>query len=365
MKKVGIITYHFAQNYGAVLQCYALSEFLTNKGYDVTVFDFVSETQRKNNDIIKHGYNIKTFIKNICLLPFRKSIKKKYDRFSEFRKVNLRLSPRFSKIEELKAYIEENELDYIISGSDQVLNPNIPDFDKAFLYPFKTKAKKIAYAASTGNASAQEIETIKSYLDDFSYISIREQKDLNKFVGGSVDKNRYSVVCDPVMLLPEEKWKNLIKKDNEKPYLVCYFLHKNLFSVEFNAAKNIANELGVEMKVINARFSSKSFLHGTVLDVGPKEFVNLIANACYVCTDSFHGTLFSLLFHKRFSCFDTRKNKHDTRKKGLLERVGAISAFQNIEESIKVCTEFDYKKIDRNIEEMRAESISFLQNLKK
>ena len=77
MKKVGIITYHFAQNYGAVLQCYALQTYLSQQGYAVTVFDFVSEKQQKNNDVVKHGASVKTAVANICLLPFTHSIRKK------------------------------------------------------------------------------------------------------------------------------------------------------------------------------------------------------------------------------------------------------------------------------------------------
>ena len=77
MKKVGIITYHFAQNYGAVLQCYALQTYLSQQGYEVTVFDFVSEKQQKNNDVVKHGASVKTAVTNICLLPFAHSIRKK------------------------------------------------------------------------------------------------------------------------------------------------------------------------------------------------------------------------------------------------------------------------------------------------
>ena len=74
MKKVGIITYHFAQNYGAVLQCYALQTYLSQQGYAVTVFDFVSEKQQKNNDVVKHGASVKTAVANICLLPFTHSM---------------------------------------------------------------------------------------------------------------------------------------------------------------------------------------------------------------------------------------------------------------------------------------------------
>ena len=75
MKKIGIITYHFANNYGAVLQCYALQTYLTQRGFKVTVFNFVSEKQAKNNDVIKHGKSVKSVIANICLLPFSHYIK--------------------------------------------------------------------------------------------------------------------------------------------------------------------------------------------------------------------------------------------------------------------------------------------------
>ena len=91
MKKVGIITYHFAQNYGAVLQCYALQTYLSQQGYAVTVFDFISEKQQKNNDVVKHGASVKTAVANICLLPFAHSIRKKHARFVDFCQKNLHL----------------------------------------------------------------------------------------------------------------------------------------------------------------------------------------------------------------------------------------------------------------------------------
>lgn len=108
MKKVGIITYHFAQNYGAVLQCYALQTYLSQQGYAVTVFDFVSEKQQKNNDVVKHGASVKTAVANICLLPFTHSIRKKHARFVDFCQKNLHLTPHFSTVESLEQYIEEN-----------------------------------------------------------------------------------------------------------------------------------------------------------------------------------------------------------------------------------------------------------------
>lgn len=361
MKKIGIITYHFARNYGAVLQCYALQSFLNQKGYYVEVFDFVNARQRRNNGVVKHGNGIKSIVANICLIPFFANIKKKCDRYDNFCNNYLNLSERITEIDELKQYIDRNRFDFIISGSDQVLNPNIADFDFAFLYPFKTTARKITYAASTGNASKVDIQKLKQYIKDFDVISIRERKDIAKFDSDFSD--RIQVVCDPVMLLESESWHNMITKGFEKPYLVCYFLHKNMADVEFRTAQNIAKCLGLEFKVINARFSKNSFIKGTVLDAGPKEFVNLIANAEYVCTDSFHGTLFSLIFHKRFTCFDTKDNAKDNRKKGLLENVEAMEAFQYIEDGGEICGTIDYKVVEAKITIMREQASRYLEIL--
>ena len=112
---------------------------------------------------VKHGCSVKTAIANICLLPFAHSIRKKHTRFATFCQKNLQLTQHFSTVESMQKYIAENKYSAIISGSDQVLNPNIDDFELAFLFPFKTIAKKITYAASTGNASPDDIRKIQRY----------------------------------------------------------------------------------------------------------------------------------------------------------------------------------------------------------
>ena len=98
MKKIGIITYHFANNYGAVLQCYALQTYLTQRGFKVTVFNFVSEKQAKNNDVIKHGKSVKSVIANICLLPFSHYIRKKHKRYETFCQKDLNITPHFTEV---------------------------------------------------------------------------------------------------------------------------------------------------------------------------------------------------------------------------------------------------------------------------
>ena len=217
--KVGIITYHFAINYGAVLQCYALSKFLESKGYEIEVINYVNSKQKRNNDVIKHDGGIKSVIVNFLLLPFRSKIKNKKYKFESF--VNkIQLSKKIQNTDELKEYINSNNFNVIISGSDQVFNPKIDDFDLAFLLPFDINCKKISYAASTGNANIDDISKLKKYLEKFDRISIREANDLEKFKNIAIN---IKVVCDPTLLLSKNDWKMLFSTKGDSNYLLCYF----------------------------------------------------------------------------------------------------------------------------------------------
>ena len=316
MKKIGIITYHFARNYGAVLQCFALQTFLEKKGYSVEIINYINKEQYNNNDYYKHGKNLKKIVINIMLLPFLKLRKKKNNSFDRFNETYLHLTEKISTIDDLEKLVSKKKYDYLISGSDQVFNPNIEDFDYSFLLPFKTNSQKIAYAASTGNASQIDINKLKNYLLDFSKISIREKSDLYKF--DNIKKKIY-IMPDPVLLLKKEDWYKKFDKQNEDKYLLCYFLHKNLFKKEYYFAKKIAKAKKLKILNLNARYSVSSLKKGTIFDAGPEEFITLIKNSNFVCTDSFHGTLFSIIFEKDFVCFDSKSNIKDSRRKNVLE----------------------------------------------
>lgn len=360
MKKVGIITYHFARNYGAVLQCYALQEYLKSKGYNVSIINYVSEVQQNNNDYYKHGKSLKKLIINICLLPFLRARKRKNANFDYFEEKYLNLTNKISNIDELKKLVNVEKYDVLISGSDQVFNPNIEDFDIAFLFPFLTEAKKISYAASTGNATKEDISKISKYLKDFYAISIREEKDLGKF---DSKFSQIKVVCDPVMLLNKNDWQKISKcKQKKEKYLVCYFLHKSLLSNEYKIAKKIAKERGLKLKIINARFSILSLNKNCILDIGPSDFIGLINNASFVCTDSFHGTLFSILFEKNFLCFDSKKNKNDSRRKNLLDSLGLLDSLYIVEEQ-KSIKKIDYNNVKKNINVIKKKSEKFFQQV--
>lgn len=334
-KKVGIITYHFALNYGAVLQCYALKEYLSSQGYDVIVLNYVTDKQKKNNGLLKPINNLKSILINIFLLPFYKNRKIKYKKFLKFNEKYLNLSIPLNNMEDLKKYIENNKIDYIISGSDQVWNPNIEDFDAAFFFPKKVHAKKIAYAASIGNASIDTLKKYSSFIKDFSLISLREKSSI-KIIEKITNKKIYSV-CDPVLLMTKDEWnKKFVRDNNCKKYLLCYFLHKENFKKEFRVVKQIAKLKNLQIKIINARYSKYSFKKGTMFSVGPDEFVNLFSNADFICTDSFHGTIFSIIFKKHFFTFSENSCSKDKRREEILNMLNMNNCLIYCNENINI-----------------------------
>ena len=223
--KIGIITYHFARNYGAVLQCYALQKYLEKEKNEVIIINYIEEKQRKNNSVFNRKKGIRNLVDNIILLPLAFYRTKKDKKFKNFINEKLNCSKELHTIKELEVYLKEENFDYIISGSDQVWNPHIKDFSKAFFLPFKIKSKKVTYAASIGNATEEDLLNYKEYIKDFDYISLREENSKN-IIENIIDKE-ISIVLDPVALLEKIEWDKLCTNNKKNNYLLCYFIHKD------------------------------------------------------------------------------------------------------------------------------------------
>ena len=169
--RIGIITYHFARNYGAVLQCYALQRYLSEAGHEVEILDYVSRMQQRNNSLHhkREGLIANTAL-NVALLPFEAKRQRKERRFKEFLDEELCLSPRFDSRDALASYIEQRGFDVVVSGSDQVFNPHIDDFDEAFLLPFNTPCRKASFAASLGGVGSYGASRICRFAARFRYV---------------------------------------------------------------------------------------------------------------------------------------------------------------------------------------------------
>lgn len=322
--RIGIITYHFARNYGAILQCYALQSYLESKGHRVEVLDYMTERQARNNSLHHKRENpVKNLAVNIALLPFEAKRRSKERKFVEFERNMLTLSPRLRAVDELATYVNEEGFDLLISGSDQVFNPKIDDFDRAFLLPFDTTAKKASFAASFGSATIGEVAGFCDDFRKFDFLCVREKSDAPIVANlCGVDP---SIVDDPVFLLGRKDWGRIESKGGSplaSGYVLGYFINKEASSRYIALTRVAAEALGLPVVVINVRFGADSFRKGMITDADPSEFLSLFSGSSFVCTDSFHGTAFSLIYGKPFVSFEPKTGSSDWRKRDLLEKTG-------------------------------------------
>jgi len=284
-KRAGIITFHNAENYGAALQTYALMKTLQGLGCDTEVVDYRNRGVFKRN-LIKSLYYALTFqtpLKNIRI-------------YRQFQRHYLQLSPRpYHTLAEFAA--DAGRYDYLFFGSDQIWNPDLSNgFDPLYFGQFSTPAKKIAYAASVGKdqLTSEERQTINRLIQNFDAVSVREET-LLPLLDGEVE-----CVVDPCMLLAGEAWDHIAgetKMDSE--YILVYQLFPNKTLLQ--AALQFARDQNMRVALISPYPTFQG--RGQVVKLGrisPTDFLAYYRHAHLVLSDSFHGTLFSILFHKPF-----------------------------------------------------------------
>lgn len=358
--KIGILTFHCAHNYGAVLQCYATQEFLRSKGYDVEIINY---RPRYLLDPYKH-FNIrriiskspirivKNVIKELIVLSIRN---KRWQGFEEFINNNLILSNKVTK-ESIP-----NSYDTYIVGSDQIWNPKITrGFDKIYFcnFPFvKGDKRYIAYAASM-EAKALANNAIEHYRDNlghFDAISVRENELLN-LLQPLVDKP-IEQVLDPTLMVSPQIWDRIQSNIKEKDrYVVVYQVRNNKNTIRI--AEHIANQIGAKVKILVAWPQIK--MKDTSQTATPEDFVNAIRSAACVVTTSFHGTAFSVIFNRPFYTIKLNDGA-DSRSSSLLDSVNLKDRMIGIND-LPTFTLIDYTSINNKLNELRKNSQDFLLN---
>lgn len=319
MKKLAILTFHRANNYGAVLQAHALSCMIRKLGFDVQLLDYRPAAMESfYHSPIPRVRNFKTFI--ILLLHRYLRDVTTYRRFAVFRRENMHISPEtYRTPQDLAA---ANDIyDAFIAGSDQIWNPDIvkvkgEGYDYSYFLDFvKEASKKRSYAASLGvSALSDEIRALyRDKLHSFSTITVREHKAaelLGMLLGRDI-----KTVCDPVLLMTEEEWEQyeLPYKLPCKDYVLVYAVGggRNLlpYAAKLAAEKN-CTVYAIQPPIVGTvSRDPKQRLTG----VGPSEFVWLIRHAQAVVTTSFHGSAFSMLFRKELHVMQEDKSKENHR----------------------------------------------------
>ena len=291
--RIGILTFHRADNYGAVLQAFALQEYLRLNGHKVEIIDYRAEAISNVYKLLPKKNFSKNILKSFISLPFR-FIRAKL--FENFRLKMLFISE--NSFSEKKT--EFLDYDAIFFGSDQIWNPKITKgFDKVFWGDLKVKGKplKIAYAASAGDDLnvLKSNESLKTLLDNFDMISLRESY-LTDFLSGIADKTPETVL-DPTFLLSEKRWEEIACAKNKKKYLLLYQMNFNRKARIL--AEKIAKKRNLKIVEIWNGFNLARSLKSKLF-VSPQKFIDLFKNADFVVTTSFHGTAFSIIYRKNF-----------------------------------------------------------------
>ena len=314
--KIGILTFHCAHNYGAVLHCYALQETLKAMGHDVKVIDYRPEfllTPYKVWDIHRDkSYN--SFVRRLVLecLKLSKRIAR-HKAFDSFIQTKLCLTKEKTILPSFDAYI---------MGSDQIWNPQITNgFHKPYFGYFdfpKENRKYIAYAASmeTSSLSQKAKDFYKKALDNFDAISVRE-KALAELLQHATSK-KIETVLDPTLLINATMWDSIAKPPLvHYKYILVYQVRYNKNTLRI--AQSIANQIGAKVIEITSLIYQQ-YKKNVYQCCSPEEFLGWIKYASCVVTTSFHGTAFSVIFNRPFYCL--KLEKVDTRAASLLQELG-------------------------------------------
>lgn len=360
-KRIGILTFHRAKNYGAILQAYSLSHFLQKYGV-CEIIDYRNKTIEEVY-YSKKGFFpfLKKIAKNILRYKEQKAKKNRYNRFDFFVKSEINISKE--KYDRQKLFLSNSKYDVLVVGSDQVWNTQLTKSDYSYFLDFSSQQTKIAYACSFGNTDlvSHEQAVINKYLKQFNLITIREIEGVS-FVNESLGL-KASLACDPVFLSSKETWVELSKKSKmsfKSPYIVIYEVANGTELID--KALSYAKEKQINVYVIG-HSGRKYNIDGVIEvdDLGPYDFISIIEKSDAVFTTSFHGMALSLILNKQFA-FELSKDVNN--KNSRLTTLAKIFDVQERElQYDNVDKPMNWTKINQLIKQLSNKSISKLNAL--
>lgn len=384
MARIGLAVVTYLDNYGSELQTYATQKIIQDMGIEAKIFDIEGVHKKiKVRKIVFYLRRLsepdefKYLFQNLVNLrklskkngSYSEHMKQRHQKYEEFNKKYLRF---FERKNNWKALTDQSkECDAVLVGSDQLWRPsNIVGgfFTLEFVPDY---INKIAYATSFGVSVLPKYQNrkAKKFLNRIQYISVRE--NAGKKLIKNLTRREVPVVCDPTMLLNADEWMEIQESEPiiEGNYILCYFLGDNILHRNF--ANGLKKILGYKVVAPSGGVyiaGDENFGDIIPYDVGPCEFVNLIRNAAYVCTDSFHGTVFSILNERKFFTFkrfkDSSEFSTNDRIETLLGWTGLMERMITGEEDPKdmVSREIDYPIVLEKVEKKRKESKRFLED---
>ena len=359
---IGILTFHRAHNYGAMLQAYALRTVLQNAGHQVEFVDYWPHSHQTHYQLIKpiRGKDLIAKIKNIIFdtLTFTRRFKR-INQFERFAKYYLGV-PKQVKYPQDQPKISDT-YDLVVVGSDQIWRNHIIaqhyiGFDSVyFCQNFTTKMKCITYAASMGiiNLTSAERSDFTRYLQTFNTLLVRENK-----LRDLIDECGYQakVVLDPTLLLSKKQWNKLLPSTRfqQRKYVLFYNLLTSEEALMY--AKQKAQTMNCELLILDSAIQLLP-QKGHISYASPIDFIHAIRDAEYVIATSFHGTVFSIIFEKQFQT--TGLGKNADRVVTLLNSLGISERYS---ESAEVTSAINYLDVIPRLSELRNASLNALYN---
>jgi hypothetical protein len=367
MKEVGIITYRdIADGKGRFLQAFALYSAIQELGYMPEIIDYYPPKAARNPlRVLKDplGY-CSAAVSMVTNMLIARELAGKRSKYEEFISKSIRTSRmRAHGYEEIKALNLDH--DAFVCGSDQIWNPEFAGKDPTYYLQFAPRSKRIAYAPSLGSnlISPEELRTISEMAAEIPHLSIREAWG-SRLISDAIGKPVFNVM-DPTFLMPRKWWDEFAARPTEEEPYVLTFLFDNS-SYPRRVAAAVAGLLKCKIISIPDTIRDVVSFHDKRINIGPKEFVSLFRNASFVCTQSLHGVILSLLYNRPFYVFD-RQTTHVRgifpRIQDLLEKVGLTDRIlvpgQRLPKAFSI---LDFDNANTIIERERVASLGFLRD---
>lgn len=368
MKSIGIITIHKINNYGSVLQAYALQKACEDLGYRVEIIDYdfpnVFHLNNKYATASDTQPNEPKWIKAL----FAKALVRQHKGIRSFVENYQHLSGyKYHRVEDFTN--NQPHYDIYLTGSDQLWSPRHCNGDPAFmLYFAPDNALKVAYAASIGaSAIPKDLkDTYSRLLSRYKHIAVRENSGA-EIIKGLTGKEA-AVVLDPTLLLNKDDWNRIAvaRRIVKKKYILCYFLNYtfNAFPYVDELAADIQRQTGFEIVRV-ARPPHRLSIGNTAYKIGasPEEFMALVRDAEIVLTTSFHGTAFAVNYGRPVFSIVENRNASDSRQVSLMHNLGLDKQIISVKDEFPAASKasYDVEKEQGILENLRVMSKSYLE----
>lgn len=377
---IGVCIKYFHENYGGMLQAFATISMLEKRGVNYELIRYkkcysmwnkIKQTPRLFNSILLNDKK-EAFIKTIGKIihpEFRVNDKIRLKEFEQFNKKTFtKLSPIFYGFHSLCQ--GANRYSAIITGSDQLWSPaGLPtNFYNLMFVPDEIRKISIASSFGVKKIPWYQMKRTRHFLNRIEFISMRENRgsDIVKELTG----RNVPTILDPVFLFDKTEWVELIptQKLYDGPYIFAYFLGDNAdYRKEVTSVAQKLNCKIVTLRHLDQYVKNdETFGDYAPFDVGPDKFLNLLRGAKYVCTDSFHGSVFSIIHHKQFVVFNRYKEKSKHSKNSRIDTLCTNLGLENQRFRSKelfqkqLCEPINYSMVDERLKILRQKTEEYL-----